>query len=181
MSGLSPQIAGSADIPELVALIESAYRGDDSRAGWTTEADLLGGQRIDADMAAEMLAEPGSTVLLVRDESGAALGTVHLRDLGDRTAYFGTFAVSPRAQGRGVGKELMTYAEAFARDRIGAERMRMTVIDQRTELIAFYERRGYVQTGEREPFPYGEERFGLPRTDDLEFVVLVKELDPTPA
>ena len=108
-------------------------------------------------------------------------GHVHLRDLGDRTAYFGTFAVSPRAQGRGVGKELMTHAEAFARDRFGAERMRMTVIDKRTELIAFYERRGYLQTGEREPFPYGEDRFGLPRTEDLEFVVLIKELGPTSA
>ena len=79
------------------------------------------------------------------------------------------------------GLEAETHAEAFARDRFGAERMRMTVIDKRTELIAFYERRGYLQTGEREPFPYGEDRFGLPRTEDLEFVVLIKELGPTSA
>lgn len=178
MTGLVPQVAGTADVDDLVALIESAYRGDASRAGWTTEADLLDGQRTDADMVAEMMALPGSVVLLLRDEAGAALATVNLRDLAGGTVYFGSFAVSPRGQGRGVGSALMDAAEAFARDRFAAERMRMTVIDRRAELIAFYERRGYVRTGEREPFPYGDVRFGEPRTDDLEFVVLVKELDP---
>ena len=52
--------------------------------------------------------------------------------------------------------------------------LRMTVIDVRDELIAWYERRGYRRTGIRKPFPYGDTRFGVPRRDDLRFEVLEK-------
>lgn len=182
--------ATAADVPALVALVESAYRGDSSRAGWTTEADLLDGQRLDADMGRELVGASGAVVLLFEqaDQPGPAdqadkpassrlAACVQLEDRGDGVAYFGTFAVDPVRQGGGIGKTVMEVAEAEAARRWGADRMRMTVIRQRAELIAYYERRGYVRTGEREPFPYGQEQFGLPRRDDLEFVVLEKRLD----
>ncbi|WP_019175714.1 GNAT family N-acetyltransferase, partial [Brevibacterium ravenspurgense] len=108
--------------------------------------------------------------------SRSPLATVTLTDEGDGVAYFGTFAVSPEAQGSGVGKELMAFAESFAQREWGTTSMRMTVISKREELIAFYERRGYQRTGETEPFPYGQERFGVPKVDDLEFAVLTKPL-----
>lgn len=179
------------DVPAFVALVESAYRGDDSRAGWTTEADLLGGQRMDEAMGRELLEAPGTLVLLFwRGEGAAALTTdgttagtpaspiacVQIEDTGESTAYFGTFAVSPTLQGGGIGSLVMAAAEQAAEERWGATRMRMTVIRQRTELIGYYERRGYALTGESEPFPYGQEQFGLPQRADLEFVVLEKPL-----
>lgn len=178
---LTPAPAQHSDLDDLVALVESAYRGEASRAGWTTEADLLDGQRLDREAAAEMIDDPHGVVLLVRDGDDTALGSVQLRDLGGGTAYFGLFAISPRAQGQGMGSRLMAVAESCAAERWQAQRMRMTVISKRTELIAFYQRRGYALTGETEPFPYGDERFGIPRTDDLEFAVLVKQLQPSGA
>lgn len=182
MNRLTIRPAQPADAPALVDLIESAYRGDSSRAGWTTEADLLGGQRVDLPMVEDMIRD--SHVLIAfgqsSDEAELAsprpLGTVTLADEGDGVAYFGTFAVSPRAQGSGLGKELMAFAEDYAARTWASQAMRMTVISKRSELIEFYERRGFVRTGETEPFPYGQERFGLPKLDDLEFIVLKKRL-----
>ena len=95
----------------------------------------------------------------------------------DGKGHFGLFAVRPGLQGAGVGRDLLAYAEEYARDTFDADTMEMTVIAQRAELIAWYERRGYRRTGQTRPFPYGDERFGLPRRDDLHFVVLSKALD----
>lgn len=168
--------ASPADIAEWVALVESAYRGDASRAGWTTEADLLGGQRLDAAMAAEVLADPATTVLMLRDGAGTLVGNVQLTREDAHTAYFGLFAVSPVRQGDGLGTALMRLAQDWARDAWGATRMRMTVIDKRADLIAYYERKGWALTGRSEPFPYGHPEFGDPKSDDLAFVELVTEL-----
>lgn len=121
-SGYVVSVLTETDIDDYVALVASAYRGEDSKKGWTTEADLLSGQRLDAAMAREML------------------------------------------------------AEAWVVERWGARALSMSVISKRSELIAYYERRGYERTGETEPFPYGDERFGVPMVDDLEFVTLVKQL-----
>ena len=162
------------DIPALQALIHSAYRGDSSRAGWTSEADLLDGNRTDGDMIRADLHDPASTVFVLEDDEGL-LGTCVVTDRGDGTCYFGTFAVRPTAQGHGIGDALLAHAEAFARS-LGADVMEMTVITRRTDLIAWYVRRGYAPTGETRPFPYGDDRFGLPRVDDLEFTVLAKQL-----
>jgi GNAT superfamily N-acetyltransferase len=173
--------ATEADAPALSALVESAYRGEGSRAGWTTEADLLGGQRMDVDMAREMVGASGTVVLLFRpegtDSGDRPVACVQLERKDGNVAYFGTFAVDPTQQGGGIGKRVMAVAEDYARQQWSATRMRMMVIRQRDDLIAYYERRGFAPTGEREPFPYGQEQFGKPRRDDLEFIVLEKPLD----
>ena len=162
-------------MPAIVELVESAYRGDASRAGWTTEADLLDGQRTDAAAVADAVAAASSVVLLTVDESGlTACCQLDRRD--DGVVYFGMFAVRPTAQGGGIGGAVLAEAERYARAELGADVLEMTVIGQRAELISWYERRGYRRTGEGRPFPYGNERFGLPLRDDLHFVVLAKSL-----
>jgi ribosomal protein S18 acetylase RimI-like enzyme len=174
---LSFRSATSADVPAIVRLVDSAYRGEASRAGWTTEADLLDGQRTDAEAVAEMLREPGSTVLLAEENDGKLVGCCRLERRPGAEAYFGMFSVKPLRQGSGVGRQLLAEAERIARDDWAAAMMSMTVIAQRAELIAWYERRGYRRTGETEPFPYGNERYGIPRRPDLVFTVLAKPLD----
>ncbi|MUL44003.1 GNAT family N-acetyltransferase [Streptomonospora sp. PA3] len=167
--------AGEADVPALVELVNSAYRGDASRRGWTTEADLIGGQRVDSGQIADLLARPKTRVILAeRDES--LLACCELADGGDGTAYFGMFAVRPGAQGGGLGRRVLAEAERVAAAELGAASLRMTVLRQRSDLIAWYERRGYRRTGATTPFPYGDERFGLPKRDDLVFEELAKPL-----
>lgn len=168
------RLATIADVPRIVPLIESAYRGDSSREGWTTEADLLDGQRTDEPDVVAAVTGEGSLMLLAEDgEELLACCTVQHRGT---HAYFGMFAVSPKSQGAGLGRRVLEAAEQLARDELGLTTMQMTVIRQRAELIAWYVRRGYAQTGRMQPFPYGDIRFGKPRRDDLEFEVLVKDL-----
>ncbi|BAJ26929.1 MULTISPECIES: GNAT family N-acetyltransferase [Kitasatospora] len=162
------------DVPAVVALVESAYRGDSSRAGWTTEADLLEGQRTDEAAVTELLTRPDSVVLLV-ERDGAPIACCHVERRGG-AAYFGMFSVSPAIQGGGLGRLLLARAEEWARTAWGATAMEMTVIEQRAELIAWYERRGFARTGEFEPFPYGDLRFGVPLRTDLRFAKLAKSL-----
>ncbi|MER5480720.1 GNAT family N-acetyltransferase [Streptomyces sp. NPDC002734] len=166
--------ATTQDVDALIDLVESAYRGDSSRAGWTTEADILDGQRTDAAAVREIVDHP-SQRLLVAERDGLLVACCQLEHRGDH-AYFGMFAVRPGLQGGGVGRAVLTEAERRVRESWGATEMHMTVITVREELIAWYERRGYRRTGRTSPFPYGDERFGLPRRDDLEFELLVKEL-----
>jgi len=164
------RLAGDDDVEAVVALVESAYRGEASRDGWTTEADLLAGQRTDAREVAAVLDRPGS-VLLLAEANGRLAGCCHLERRPERAAHFGMFAVDPKSQGSGVGSALLREAKRMASS-WGCRKMRMTVIRQREDLIAWYRRRGFEPTGESEPFPYGDERFGIPLRPDLEFVVL---------
>jgi GNAT superfamily N-acetyltransferase len=162
------QACGS-DVAAVVALVESAYRGDSSRTGWTTEADLLDGQRTDAAEVLRTLEDPQSVIVLA-ELDGRIAGTCHLRRSG-RTTRLGMFAVSPGLQGAGLGRALIERGFEIASG-WGCEAIEMAVIRHREELIAWYRRLGFEPTGETEPFPYGDERFGIPRRDDLEFVIL---------
>jgi ribosomal protein S18 acetylase RimI-like enzyme len=173
--------ASGDDVAAIVALVESAYRGDASRAGWTTEADLLDGRRTGADEILPTLALPRNVILLAEQAPGGDAGAreliacAHVAEQ-DGTGYFGMFSVQPRLQGAGIGKRVLAEAERLVREDWRLPAMRMTVIDVRDELIAFYERRGYRRTGIHKPFPYGDARFGDPKRDDLRFEVLEKPL-----
>jgi GNAT superfamily N-acetyltransferase len=167
--------ASVVDVSAIVALVQSAYRGQASRAGWTTEADLLDGQRTDADEVAALVGAPASRILLCESGGGALLASAHLEKHG-ATCRFGMFAVRPDRQGGGLGKVVLAEAERIAHDEWACHEMQMMVITLRAELIAWYERRGYRRTGVFRPFPYGETRFGLPKRDDLRLEVLHKPL-----
>jgi ribosomal protein S18 acetylase RimI-like enzyme len=173
-TGLTFRDAVDSDVDALVVLVESAYRGDSSRVGWTTEADILAGRRTDAEGVRAVVEAPDSRLLTV-ERDGALVACCQLEHRGDH-AYFGMFAVSPALQGGGLGKVIIAEAERTVREVWGATEMHMTVISVREELIAWYERRGYRRTGRMTPFPYGDERFGVPQRDDLRFELLVKPL-----
>ena len=172
MTALCHRDATFADVPAIVGLVTSAYRGEASRIGWTTEADLLDGERIDPGVLRADIERPRSRVLLV-ERDGALVACAHVA-VEDGAGYFGMFAVRPDLQGAGLGNALLLEAERVVRDEWMLAALRMTVIDVRDELIAWYERRGYRRTGIRKPFPYGDTRFGVPRRDDLRFEVLEK-------
>lgn len=174
MTDLAFRAATDADIEAIVALVTSAYRGESSRAGWTTEADLLDGARIDPEVLRADIARDGSRVVLAERDS-ALLACAHVAVDGD-AGYFGMFSVVPGLQGGGIGKQVLAECERIVRDDWRLPAMRMTVIDVRDELIAFYQRRGYRRTGVTKPFPYGDARFGEPKRGDLRFEVLEKTL-----
>lgn len=166
--------ATADDVPALVALVTSAYRGEASKQGWTTEADMLDGQRIDPEVLRQDIARARSRVL-VAERDGTLLACAHVAEE-NGAGYFGMFSVRPDLQGAGLGKQLLAEAERIVRDDWQLPAVRMTVIDIRNELIAFYERRGYHRTGIHKAFPYGDPRYGIPKRDDLRFEVLEKTL-----
>jgi GNAT superfamily N-acetyltransferase len=168
--------AVAADAPAVADLVASAYRGEASRAGWTTEADLIDGQRIDAAEALGKITAPGSMVLVVSDDAGVMVSCCELARRDSGLAYFGLFAVRPDLQAVGLGRRVLAEAERIASRDWGCARLEMQVIVQRNELIAWYERRGYLLTGATRPFPYGQRRHEQPRCDDMYFVVLAKDL-----
>ncbi|MEZ5460567.1 GNAT family N-acetyltransferase [Dokdonella sp.] len=175
MTESSFRAATLADVDAIIPLVESAYRGDASRKGWTTEADFLDGQRIDRQLLIELIQRDDARVVLL-ERDAELLACCELQDQGG-IAYFGMFSVRPEGQGSGIGNRMLVEAERIATEEWQCREMRMTVIDIRNELIAWYERRGYQRTGEYKPFPYGDERFGIPRRDDLRFEVLRKPLN----
>lgn len=165
------RLAALDDAQAIVALVNSVYRGDSSRLGWTTEADLLDGQRTDLAEVESLLRAPQSTFLVIEDAEGL-LGCAHLERDGD-AASFGMFSIRPGCQGQGLGKAMLQQAESCARQLWAVSGMRMSVISARSELIAYYERRGYHRTGETLPFPT-DPRCGLPKVAGLAFTVLAK-------
>jgi ribosomal protein S18 acetylase RimI-like enzyme len=172
---LTFRAADAGDIDNLAAIIQAAYRGDEGRLGWTTEADLLEGQRTDAGELGDVIGDARRR-MLVAERDGIAVGCCQVQCDQDGTAYLSMLAVRPGLQDAGVGRAIVTYAEGIAVEECEAERMRMTVLQPRPELISWYERLGYRRTGETEPFPYDHIRWGIPRIPDLAFIVLVKAL-----
>ena len=170
-----PDFAATADLPAIAALVQSAYRGESARRGWTHEADLIAGQRTDLAAIAAIHADPNQRLLVLRD-AGAVIGSVVVEDRGHSTAYLGMLSVDPARQASGLGRTLIAAAEALARDIFHATRIEMTVIARRTELIAYYQRRGYRLTDEIRPFPYDDPTIGEPIARDLDFAVLEKRL-----
>lgn len=167
--------ATEAEHPEIVALTNWAFRQTGPQASWNVET-LIEGERInEATLRENLAAKPGAHLLVWRGDDGERLGHVWLEPAADGAWYLGLLTVRPDLQDKKLGRTLLSAAEDFARDH-GARRMRMTVIEQRETLIAWYERRGYVQTGQTEPFPYDDDRFGKPLSPDLRFVVLERPL-----
>lgn len=165
--------ASIKDITELVPLINSAYRGEASKKGWTTEADLLvGAMRTDVAMLTELMSNPNSVVLKFMNEENKIIGSVYL-DIQERGLYLGMLTVSPLLQAGGIGKQLMYAAETFAKEN-NCSCIFMNVISIRNELVAWYERLGYYKTGETKPLP-ADNRFGVP-TQPIEFAIMEKKM-----
>ncbi len=161
------------DAEIVTRLVNSAYRGESSKAGWTTEADLIVGDRILIEDIRELLADPLSVILLC-EQGGEIVGSVHLQKT-DETAYLGMFVVNPTSQGQGLGKQFMLRAEQFVQEVWSAKKIWMTVITLRGELIAYYERRGYQRTGQLKPFPKNAGA-STPLIAGLQMEVLEKDL-----
>nr|WP_315239256.1 GNAT family N-acetyltransferase [uncultured Flavobacterium sp.] len=160
------------DIPALVTLINSAYRGETSKKGWTTEAHLLEGKRTDEPEMTEIFLDPKNTILKFT-ENNTIIGSVLLVEKGHQL-YLGMLTVSPELQNSGIGKKLLAEAENYAQS-LGLSSIIMTVISVREELIAWYKRHGYVDTGAREAFP--ESGIHVTVSDEpLEFIFLEKKL-----
>lgn len=159
------------DIASLEALVNSAYRGESSRKGWTTEADLLDGIRVDAERLREVIAGANSEILKATNAQNEIIGCVSLEKQEGRL-YLGMLTVSPELQNGGIGKKLLAASEAEAK-RMSCSCIYMSVLTQRHELIAWYERHGYRNTLRKKPFPMNNPRFGLPKKF-LEFFILEK-------
>lgn len=162
--------ASRADVTEICALVNSAYRGETSKKGWTTEADLLGGIRIDEETLLHHFEEQDSVILKCIGDNQEIFGCVYLRKQLEQL-YLGMLTVAPLLQGRGIGKMLLQASEEKAKE-FGCNSIVMTVITYRHELIDWYKRHGYVETGQKQPFPVGE-KFGEPKMS-LEFLVMEK-------
>jgi len=168
--------ATAADADAIVALVNSAYRGESSKAGWTFESSFLAGQRTDRAMILSAIALSDTSIVLMYS-AGELVGCCELQHhTGGAQCHLGMFTISPTLQNKGLGKRLLAHAERLARERWQCTGMQITVIHIRTELIAYYERRGFARTGAVENFPYGDERFGMPLVQGLTFVEMCKPL-----
>ena len=167
---ISPLLPGHID--ELVRLVNSAYRGESSKKGWTTEADLLGGIRTDRTSIKDLLQKPGAMILTALDEINRMAGCVYLQKQGWQL-YLGMLTVAPDMQATGIGKQLLLAAENHASE-INCTSIVMSVIDVRHELIEWYKRKGYAGTGEVKPFP-DDPAFGIQK-QPLQFIILEKKL-----
>lgn len=162
------------DADAIACLVNSAYRGESSRKGWTTEDALVGGTRTNAQKVAALIELQNSRIeIAIRD--GVMIGCVHLQKQEPDTCYLGMLTVSPELQAGGLGKRMLEHSEVVARAWNCAQ-MRMTVIQLRAELLAYYERRGYQKTGRAEPFHPEDASFGTPLVPGLQLLELVKAL-----
>jgi GNAT superfamily N-acetyltransferase len=188
------------DIESLLPLINGSYRGDSSRLGWTTEADLLEGQRTDRPMLETLLHEKDSFIFLMEADFSLLRGLdqdkdfiVALRTLAPPSTkawrivacahlkqseaglYFGMLSVEPRLQSFGLGRFCLEHFKGLAQS-YGSSRLWMTVIDQRLDLIAYYERRGFHRTTRRHPFPNHDPRYGISKVGDLQLIEMEQQI-----
>ena len=161
------------DVTALNALINSAYRGESSKKGWTTEADILGGQRTDEEDLKDIISKQDCQILKYTNNVGEIIGCVRLEKHGNKM-YLGMLTVSPVLQGGGIGKQMMKASEKLAKKE-NCSTVYMQVIKGRDELIEWYERQGYSDTGERKPFPMSNPRFGIPKKE-VGFILMEKVL-----
>lgn len=171
MSSLTFRIAERQDAPAIAALIESGYRGDESRRGWTTEAHLIEGNRTSVAEIEAHIADTNARFLMAFEDA-ALIGCALIKNE-EGEGYFGMFTVKPALQGGGHGKQILAHAEQKIRELWNPNRIAMTVISIREDLVAYYERRGYVRTSTK-PFPFDREP-GAKR-QDFHFVVLTKNV-----
>lgn len=172
LSKMNIRLATTADIPAVNTLVNGAYRGEGSKKGWTTEADLLDGIRTSEASLTEMINRPNAVILIAETESTLE-GCVYLEKQED-VLYLGMLTIQPKLQGKGLGAQLITAAEERAKS-LGCCKISMTVITIRDTLIAYYQRKGYIDTGERKPFP-ADPKFGIAK-QPLEFMVMEKSLE----
>jgi GNAT superfamily N-acetyltransferase len=174
MTKPSVKFAAIDDIPQILTLVNHAYRGEEAKKGWTHEADLIEGKlRIDERQLATMFFHPNAVILKYEEQDGKISGCVYL-EKNDKKLYLGMLSVRPDLQAKGIGKLLLKAAQEYALQQ-NCKWIEMTVISARHELIAWYERNGYHKTGATQPFPE-DDRFGTPRKP-IEFVVMEKRLD----
>ncbi len=167
-------VAGAADITTITSLLNSAYRGEGSKQGWTTEAHLIAGDiRTDESHLLQVMQLPNSIFAIYSNEQQEITGCVNLQPIGNKI-YLGMFSVSPQSQGFGIGKQLLKAAEEYAHH-LQCNAIYMTVISAREELINWYKRYGYKDTGERKAFT--EDGYSGKHLQPLEFMVLEKETD----
>lgn len=167
------QPATLEDIPALMDMINTAYRSQESKQGWTTEADLIrGGIRVDAAGLKGIIERQSAVILKYTGDADGITGCVYLQQKPPRL-YLGLLTVSPAAQARGIGRKLLQAAENYAQEQ-GFKSIILKVVSLRKELIGWYERNGYVLTGETEPFE-AEEKYGTP-VQPLELVGMEKML-----
>ena len=175
ISSISLRLTEETDLPAVVAMMNAAFRGTSGERSWSIEAVYITGSRTNESLLREEIAG-GAQFLLAKEEATLALqGCVSLQALSPERWHLGSLTVDPALQSAGFGRALLRSAEEYAVVH-GARTMEMTVLNVRNALISWYERRGYHLTGETRPFPYGDDRFGTPTLEDLEFVVLEKHL-----
>ncbi len=174
---LTFSVADPEHVDIICQLVNLSYRGEFSRLGWTTEADLLKGQRADPKMLYELMTPPDQIVLMGSDPNleNRLIGCVHLCKISSLTCQLGLLTVKPDLQNKGVGRQLLEEAEAWGRS-WSCKEMNLLIIHHRREIIDWYQRRGYQLTGEKKDFPYGDERYGIPVRDDLYFLTMTKSL-----
>lgn len=160
------------DAEAIAVLVNSAYRGEYAKQGWTTEANFVDGTRTDAAMLKDIMNAPDTTILKY-ERDGNIISCVELKEV-DGRLYLGMLTVEPKIQGGGIGKEMLNASEDLGRMR-GCKSVFMRVVTKRTELIAWYERHGYKDTGERIPFKFTDPRMGQAK-EPLEFLMMEKQL-----
>jgi GNAT superfamily N-acetyltransferase len=167
------EIASAGDSNRITSLVNSVYRGENSKKGWTTEADFLEGIRITEEKIKEIIQSEKDIIILALEDQKLT-GCVHLENA-RQYSYLGMLSVDVNCQDKGIGKILITECERYTKEVFRLNEIRMKVISRRTELIEYYKRRGYLLTGEKESFDSTEGTFGTPK-EKLYFITLVKNL-----